>query len=143
MYNMELKEKMLLKLNELSNIGECREIIIWEMKKILGKPENLFTDSVCEWIDENPGTAIEFVDYLIENYSTNIFSYDLEEFKKYIGKKVKKCHVRKKRNKPYRKKFKSGLYENTIKDVIIHPILNIPAYIFEEDDSYVECRRCK
>lgn len=40
------------------------------------------------------------------------------------------------------KKFKSGLLINTVKDVIEHPILKIPAYTFEEDDSYVECRRC-
>jgi hypothetical protein len=41
------------------------------------------------------------------------------------------------------KPFKSQLLVNTVKDVITHPILNIPAYTFEEDDSYVECRRCK
>jgi len=57
-----------------------------------------------------------------------------------IGKTVIKCNVSKK--DVVRKKFKSGLYENTIKGVISHPILKIPAYIFNEDDSYVECRRC-
>jgi hypothetical protein len=31
--------------------------------------------------------------------------------------------------------------KNTIKGVINHPHLNIPAYVFHEDDSYVECRR--
>ena len=31
---------------------------------------------------------------------------------------------------------------NTVKDVIEHPTLHIPAYTFEEDSSYVECRRC-
>jgi len=41
------------------------------------------------------------------------------------------------------KPFKSGFQTNTVKAVINHPILNIPAYTFEEDDSYVECRRCK
>jgi len=41
-----------------------------------------------------------------------------------------------------RKKFKSGLYINTVKGVINHLVLNIPAYTFDEDDSYVECRRC-
>ena len=30
-----------------------------------------------------------------------------------------------------------------VKGVINHPILDIPAYTFEEDDSYVECRRCE
>jgi len=42
-----------------------------------------------------------------------------------------------------KKKFKSAGLVNTIKGVIDHPELGIPAYIFEEDDSYVECRRCK
>lgn len=60
-----------------------------------------------------------------------------------INKKVRKCGAH-----GYigpaskKKKFKSGLYINTIKGVIDHPILHIPAYIFIEDDSYVECRRC-
>jgi hypothetical protein len=40
------------------------------------------------------------------------------------------------------KPFKSGFKINTVKGVVNHPILNIPAYTFEEDDSYVECRRC-
>ncbi len=52
-----------------------------------------------------------------------------------IGKKV---------NKPSSmKKFKSGLFLNTVKAIIDHPILHIPAYTFEEDESYVECRRCE
>ena len=41
-----------------------------------------------------------------------------------------------------KKPFKSGLMINTVKDVINHPILNIPAFTFYEDDSFVECRRC-
>ncbi|MDA3780199.1 MAG: hypothetical protein PF487_08310 [Bacteroidales bacterium] len=56
------------------------------------------------------------------NYETN------------IGRRVNKP----KSGKP----FKSGFLINTVKGVINHPILNIPAYTFEEDDSYVECRRC-
>lgn len=52
-----------------------------------------------------------------------------------IGKKVSKAVSK--------RKFKSGLHINTVKNVINHPILNIPAYTFEEDDSYVECRRCE
>lgn len=51
-----------------------------------------------------------------------------------IGKRVEKSSS----GKP----FKSGLHINTVKGVINHPILNIPAYTFEEDESYVECRRC-
>ena len=57
------------------------------------------------------------------------------EAKENIGKKVMKSS-----EKP--KPFKSGLKVNTIKDVITHPTLNIPAYTFEEDESHVECRRC-
>lgn len=52
-----------------------------------------------------------------------------------IGKKVYKH----KSGKP----FKSGFKINTIKGVIKHPKLNIPAYTFEEDDSYVDVRVCK
>jgi hypothetical protein len=71
-----------------------------------------------------------------------------------IGKKVKKCMIAKhisllggpafdvKRHYKHHK-FKSGFYENTVKGVINHPHLNVPAYVFEEDDSYVECRRCE
>ncbi len=41
-------------------------------------------------------------------------------------------------------KFKSGLPVNTVKSVIIHPILpDQLAFTFYEDDSYVECRRCR
>lgn len=63
----------------------------------------------------------------------------LDTFKENIGKKVKKT--------PYKegletRPFKSGFKTNTVKDVILHPILEIPAYTFYEDDSYVECRRC-
>ena len=49
----------------------------------------------------------------------------------------KRC--RKRSGKP----FKSGLKVNTIKGVVVHPTLNIPAYTFSEDDSYVECRQCE
>lgn len=58
-----------------------------------------------------------------------------------IGKKVKKISINGSKYK--QKKFKSGLYENTVKGVIMHPQLNMPAYTFIEDDSYVECRRCE
>jgi len=57
-----------------------------------------------------------------------------------IGKWVCKGSISK--QEPNNKPFKSGLKINTVKAVINHPNLNIPAYTFEEDDSYVECRRC-
>jgi hypothetical protein len=65
----------------------------------------------------------------------------LQEFKPNIGKKVCKCCIteRQKNNK----KFKSGLTENTVKDVVLHEFHGLPAYSFIEDDSIVECRRCK
>lgn len=53
-----------------------------------------------------------------------------------IGKKCTKRHMEGKQPKP----FKSTFLVNTIKGVIDHPILHIPAYTFVEDDSYVECR---
>lgn len=53
-----------------------------------------------------------------------------EEF--YSGTKVRKD----------KKPFKSGEKVNTVKGLITHPFLEVPAFTFEEDDSYVECRRC-
>lgn len=57
-----------------------------------------------------------------------------------ISKKVSKCSISKQEinNKP----FKSTFLKNTVKGITTHPTLKIPAYTFEEDDSYVECRRC-
>jgi hypothetical protein len=40
------------------------------------------------------------------------------------------------------RKFKSGKKSATVKDVIVHPIIKIPALTFLEDDTYVECRKC-
>lgn len=55
-----------------------------------------------------------------------------------IGKKTRKTSMNNREPKP----FKSGFKINTIKGVIDHPQLNVPAYTFEEDESYVECGRC-
>jgi len=63
------------------------------------------------------------------------------ESESFIGKKVIK--VRPKNNRPSKKPFKSGNISNTISGVVNHPFLLIPAFTFEEDDSIVECRRCK
>lgn len=60
------------------------------------------------------------------------------EYKANIGKKTHK--ISKEGTEP--KPFKSGFKVNTIKGVIEHPQLKIAAYTFEEDESYVECRRC-
>lgn len=58
---------------------------------------------------------------------------NIEQYTDFIGKQVMK------KQKP----FKSGNRINTVKGVINHPILNRPAFVFEEDDSYVECNRCR
>jgi hypothetical protein len=41
------------------------------------------------------------------------------------------------------KPFKSQKKIATVKGIINHPILNVPAFIFYEDDSYVECSICE
>lgn len=63
----------------------------------------------------------------------------MKDFIENIGKKTRKTSY-----KPglEPKPFKSGFKTNTIKDVIEHPQLKIPAYTFEEDESYVDCRKC-
>lgn len=66
----------------------------------------------------------------------------MENYRKNIGKRVQKTSINPE-NKYKIKPFKSGFKTNTVRDVIDHPILHIPAYTFHEDDSYVECRRCK
>lgn len=57
---------------------------------------------------------------------------DAKFYEQYIGRKCMKKSLR---------PFKSTAKTNTIKGVVNHPHLNIPAYIFCEDESYVECRR--
>jgi hypothetical protein len=67
----------------------------------------------------------------------------LSEFdisKSLIGRLVRKTSGR--NNTKQSKPFKSGMKYNTIKDIVLHPILKVPAYSFEEDDSIVECSNC-
>lgn len=64
-------------------------------------------------------------------------------YEAWIGEKVIKVNRSKGKEIINRKPFKSGQLINTVKGVIDHPILGIPAYTFEEDESYVECRRCQ
>ncbi len=63
----------------------------------------------------------------------NVIPLTLDECRVNIGKKTHKTTLR---------PFKSGRQTNTIKDVMMHPKLNIPCYTFNEDESYVEARRC-
>jgi hypothetical protein len=65
---------------------------------------------------------------------------EAEFYEGYVGRKCTKKSI----NGDIRynpKPFKSGAKTNTIKGIINHPHLNVPAYVFYEDDSYVECRR--
>jgi len=71
------------------------------------------------------------------------FSVDHErtddDYKTMIGKVVTKCTGNANRiSKP----FKSGLKENTVKDLIINPHTNNIAFTFVEDDSCVDCKIC-
>lgn len=56
------------------------------------------------------------------------------DYHMFIGKQV----CKRRSGKP----FKSGEKINTGKGIVNHPQLNIPAFTFVEDDSYVECRKC-
>jgi len=64
----------------------------------------------------------------------------MENYEQYIGRKCKKKAIGGDANYKV-KPFKSTFKTNTIKGVINHPHLNKPAYVFFEDDSYVDCRR--
>jgi len=79
--------------------------------------------------------------WFCEQHSKEILFLEKIFFIPNIGKMVRKCSITSK--KANQQKFQSGQLINTVKDIIIHPILDIPAYTFEEDESYVECRRCK
>lgn len=76
---------------------------------------------------------------MIQNVAADFEGKPIEFFKKNIGRRVCKTTIR---DFSEPKSFKSGNKVNTILDVIDHPKLHIPAYVFEEDNSYVECRRC-
>ncbi len=58
----------------------------------------------------------------------------MEHLQNLVGKKVVKF--------PSRKPFKSGFKINTVKGIITHEHTGLPAFIFQEDDSYVEVRKC-
>ena len=53
------------------------------------------------------------------------------------------CKVYKKRRTSEPKPFKSGQKINTVKSITVHPITGYPAFSFHEDESVVECFRCK
>lgn len=62
-----------------------------------------------------------------------------DDLRAMIGKQVVKCSGNGKRaSKP----FKSGNKQNTVKDLIVSPYTNKLAFIFNEDDSCVDCDQC-
>lgn len=63
----------------------------------------------------------------------SLFGATKEDVAHWVGRKV---------YKPSGKKFKSRKKYNTVKGVVDHPVLGIPAFTFREDDSIVESRRC-
>jgi len=68
----------------------------------------------------------------------------MNEIKKLSDNIGRKCKKRSKRNLKQSKKFKSGRFVNTISGVINHPKLDGQlAYVFEEDDSFVDCKICE
>jgi hypothetical protein len=69
-----------------------------------------------------------------ENMSYNTVMKNTIPFEEYIGKQV----FKQKSGKP----FKSRNKINTVKGIINHHQLNVPAFTFFEDDSYVDCRKC-
>lgn len=65
----------------------------------------------------------------------------LENFyRQYIGFKVRKKPAN---DNSTSKPFKSTFKINTIKNVIEHPTRKTPAFIFNEDDTYVSCEGCR
>ena len=64
----------------------------------------------------------------------------VDVYESWIGQKVRKTSGQFNQLSP--KPFKSGSKTNTVKGVVNHSQLDIPAFTFLEDDSIVECRRC-
>lgn len=110
------KDKNGKKITEYENIGGHLDMLFWNFIQISEIP------------------------YLV--LQRHMKDYEsVKEFIPNIGKKVTKCSITDREDN--NSKFKSGLLENTIKGLTIHEFLETPAYTFEEDESNVECRRCK
>ena len=120
-------------------IGDTVEISTFGMtnKKIAMVVKYAFMDNNRVIIRLEDGEETDWV----AEYCKVITKVEDKEFGEFVTKKVQKCSInkRKENNKP----FKSGNIINTVKGIINHPSLNVPAFIFYEDNSYVECRRCK
>lgn len=61
------------------------------------------------------------------------------EYMLWIGARVQKKRRKGKQPKP----FKSGSKINTVRGLILHPILGVEAFTFHQDESYVACHSCE
>lgn len=84
------------------------------------------------WEGENLENRIAYMTF-VRDFLVVVDSHKYQNPDNYIGRRVAK------KQKP----FKSGNKENTIKGIVNPPTLNVPCFTFEEDESYVECSRCK
>jgi hypothetical protein len=62
-------------------------------------------------------------------------------YSEWIGHQVSKTALIPKNKTP--KPFKSGLIKNTVKDTVTNPNTTRLAFMFEEDDSIVDCHICE
>lgn len=124
----QYKDNELRKIRKIlgESFNEVDETLPVEIKEFI-KSENPVIGNVMTRI----GRCMSLVDRECINRFIN---QEFTEYEKNIGKKVFKTS---------KKPFKSKNQINTISGVINHPILNIPTYVFLEDDSYVECRQCE
>jgi len=104
------------------------------------KKNNPYCDVNNETLTRYGIKAGEYRAFLTELERCDKNNVDTNDYFDLIGKEVVKCSIGKKI--PNGNKFKSGLTANTVKGIVKHLILDIPAFIFIEDDSFVECRRC-
>ncbi len=94
---------------------------------------NITSEELAQFIEQNTikyGVVKELSDDWLTYRFRRHTSFD--KYAQNIGKKVCKN----------RKPFKSGLKVNTIKGLTWHKTAQVPAYVFEEDDSYVNCIIC-
>ena len=115
-------------------LESTRRLEVLSKVKEVSKSLNIDTENLgpFEQLDEIRNLA-ECLLKERENFIKQISTLSVKLLQSNIGKKVLK-----KSGKP----FKSKLLINTISSVINHPILKIPAYTFEEDNSFVECGQC-
>lgn len=104
----------------------------------LHDPSNVYQEQYvdkCAFPNTLMFTRFGVVFDLMFGQGTSISLYpelSFDKFRMWIGQQVRKA----------RKPFKSGLKVNTVKGMILHPQLWVPAFTFVEDDSYVRCDIC-